>query len=607
MTKLILGTLLWLSAFAFNDSALRAGEAPLRIFPRWEKIWLSPRLKGNWVVLRYRHGFPKDNVPAGCVKIDLPDGVACESAVLTTFEQQTLADGRTRIGLPAVSLDGTKAWFLCLSTTLAPGATATCTISATWEGGKMQPESFPVEVIDAPAACQPKKIVTGAAIWPYQMSSWPDFFPQYASLGFNMIDHWRGAIHATQKVDELLKEQVAVARELGIAMAINASNWWDYEIVKSDPDAQAVYMNGKRVPNVPCPSYRGPGFTEKMRFNADIAKSGISFILSDEEFYPNRGAGVNVCACQRCQQRWRAWLPDHYPQLEYLPIQQVYEQRERRPELYRALLWFKASLTTERYRLYKAEIEMAVQEYGAASSPRPMLGWWAGAAEAWSLERSMTDARGLSQTLDYVVPQLYYRYRIPPRHFRRVIRRQCWALGRKGCLAGIDTDDDSTGYANTPGVLTASILETLFAGGSGYCLWYGPYMDTRQWVELARVNDVIATHERVFLDGKETDLFRSFSPTEVEGLPSDYFRPWSPDVCTATWENDEEGLLLVTDYREERTPIWVERSLANTGPMTLHDAFTDKTVVQLTAGRWDFRIHLESLPVTLLYWNKQKE
>jgi len=38
--------------------------------------------------------------------------------------------------------------------------------------------------------------------------------------------------------------------------------------------------------------------------------------------------------------------------------------------------------------------------------------------------------------------------------------------------------------------------------------------------------------------------------------------------------------------------------------MTLYDAFTDEKVVHLTEGRWDFRIHLDELPVRLLYWEK---
>jgi len=130
-------------------------------------------------------------------------------------------------------------------------------------------------------------------------------------------------------------------------------------------------------------------------------------------------------------------------------------------------------------------------------------------------------------------------------------------------------------------------------------------MDTRQWAELGQVNDVIAKHEQTLLEGKETDLFRSYAPITVEGLPESYFQPWSPDLCTTTWENETEGMLLVTDYRKTRTPIWVERSLKYSGQMTLYDAFTDEKVVHLTEGRWDFRIHLDASPEMLLFWKKQ--
>jgi hypothetical protein len=125
-------------------------------------------------------------------------------------------------------------------------------------------------------------------------------------------------------------------------------------------------------------------------------------------------------------------------------------------------------------------------------------------------------------------------------------------------------------------------------------------MDTRQWAELAAVNDVIAKRERTLLDGQETDLFRSFTP-EGEG---DYFHPWSPDVCTSTRETRQEGLLLISDYRPERTPIWIERSAKQAGPMSLHNAFTGQLVARLTKGQWDFRIHLKERPVQLLVWKK---
>ena len=235
------------------------------------------------------------------------------------------------------------------------------------------------------------------------------------------------------------------------------------------------------------------------------------------------------------------------------------------------------------------------------SSPRPLMGWWAAAAEDWTLENCMQDGRALANVIDQPIPQLYFRYRMPPRHFRDAIRRQCWALGGRNCFAGLDSDDPA---ASVPGNLTLAVLETLFAGGQGFCVWSGPYTDTRQWVELATVNNAVAKHERTFCDGVETDLFRAFAPITVEGLPKDYFRPWSPDVGAATRESETEGLVLIADYREERTPIRVERSLKYAGPMTLYDAFTDGQVVHLTEGRWDFPIHLDELPVKLLYWRK---
>ena len=585
-------------------------EETLTISPRWDTVWVSPRLKSNWVVLRFQHKFAKGKDPTGKITIDLSKGVSLGFPVWGEFKETKLPKGETRYEFSPVRMtDGSSTkgkrlglYYLSLSTTLEPGTEAKMRISAKWRGGEMKPRIFPINVIDAPAGQQPKSIVTGSATWSYQIG--PDFYEKYASLGFNLIDYWVGYIHATSEVHEPLKESVELARKHGITTSINASTSWDAEKIKEDPEAHAMYFSGKKYGEIACPSYRGPGFLDKMKFNAEIAKSGISHIQSDEELYINSGAGGNMCICERCEARWKEWLAKQYPELEYVSPGEVYKNREEYyPEHYRAWQWFMASLTTERYKIYKEELEKAVDKYDAKSSPRALLSWWAGAAEYGTL-RGQQDGRGLSQTIDYLFLQLYYRYKLRPRHFRAAVRRHSWAVDGIALCAGIDTDDHF-GDANTPGILAAGVLETLFAGGKGYCLWYGPYMDTRQWAELGRVNDVIAKHERTFLEGKETDLFRSFNPIVVEGLPKGYFQPWSPDVCTSTWENETEGLLLITDYREERTPIWVERSLKYTGPMTLYDAFTDEEVVHLTEGRWDFRIHLDELPVRMLYWNKK--
>jgi len=169
----------------------------------------------------------------------------------------------------------------------------------------------------------------------------------------------------------------------------------------------------------------------------------------------------------------------------------------------------------------------------------------------------------------------------------------------------LDSDGDGANgrggdFANPPGLLTAAVLETIMAGGKGYCMWAGAYMDTRQLAELSAVNGVLADHEDTFLDGKEASLFNAYPP-EGKG---DYFHPYSKEVFVSTRETKTEGVVLITDYRANRTPFWVERSTAHTGPMTLVDAFTGKTVAKLATNQWDFQIHLKDLPVRLLVWKK---
>ncbi len=606
----------------------------LKIIPRWGVAWVAPQITGSWIMLRYKHDWTKETAPTGKVFLELPAGVKCVSAIAMQFEETPTPSGGSLVTLSPVNLfaPDLKGGLLYLSTTLKPGTTSKAKSWAKWEGGESAPTEFDVKVADAKPVKQPKRIWTGAAMWPYMIANWPDYYKQYASLGFNHQNLWHGAIHATDKVNTDVLEIVTKARKAGVSTSIDSSESWGPEIWgdKPDKDAQALFTSGTR--SGPCPSYRGPAFDKWQARIARIAASGVSFILSDEETYGNGGYS-SACVCPRCEARWRKWLKENRPGMVYISptdvlnkhasvgsvvafdkLQDVKESSDLNQamstnddieEQYRAWLWFRASLTTERYQLYKKAIDKACKEFGVKSSPKPMLAWWAGAAEDYGMAVCMQDGRALSNIIDAVIPQLYFRYNMPPVTLREAIRRQAWATQGKAMWVGLDADDDIANgrggdFANTPGLLTAAVLETLMAGGKGYCMWAGAYMDTRQWAELSAVNGVVAKYEDTFLDGKETQSFGVYAP-EGKG---DYFHPYSKEVFVSTRETKTTGLLLITDYRKDRTPFWVERSLTCNGPLTLTDAFTGKVVTKLTANQWDFRIHLKDLPVKLLVWRK---
>ncbi|MBI3921642.1 MAG: hypothetical protein HY318_09515 [Armatimonadetes bacterium] len=583
-----------------------APNADLKIAPRWGCAWVAPQITGSWIMFRYKHNWTKENAPTGKVFIELPAGVKCVSAIGLPFQETATPSGGSLVTVSPVELYGPdlKGGLFYLSTTLAPGMATTGKAWAEWDGGKSVPTEFDVKVTDARPVKQPKRLWTGAAMWPYMIANWPDYYKQYASLGFNHQNLWHGAIWSTDKVNADVVDIVTQARKAGISTSIDSSTAWGPEIWGKTPnqDALAMFTDGQRAG--PCPSYRGPTFDDWQAKLARIAASGVSFILSDEETYGN-GGFTGACVCSRCEARWREWLKANRPGMAYVSPKEVIAKNADMPEEYRAWLWFRASLTTERYKTLKQAMARATREFGVKSSPAPMLGWWAGAAEDYTLAVCMQDGRALSGLIDAVVPQLYFRYNMPPVVLREAIRRHAWATQGKAMWAGLDGDDDITSgrggdFANTPGLLTAAVLETLMAGGKGYCMWAGAYMDTRQWAELSVVNGVIAKYEGTFLDGKETDLFRAFPP-EGKG---DYFHPYSKEVFVSTRETKSDALILITDYRAERTPFWVERSTAYAGPINLTDAFTGKALVKLAANQWDFRLHLKDLPVKLLVWKK---
>jgi hypothetical protein len=605
----------------FNTAAaMGADEAELlTIAPRWGTMWLSPDISANWVNMEVHNPLPKDSKAKGNLILEVPNGVECIWSSNKKIEHKPNADGtRTLLTIPYVDLTtkrpGHKGEMYYFITTLPAGTEETAKVWIERDGKKTKAEQFPIKVIAVSRGKQPKTLRTGVTMWPYQVHNWPNFIDEFASLGFNHNYFWSGVLYDTNyklpenlDSDERLKILAKDSWKKNITTSVVGTGTWDFETIDKNPNAQALFAKGTR--RGPCPSYRGPGFSDAVKQNCEkVAKSGVSYILSDEEFYMTHGftIGKHICFCPRCEALWKKWLPEHRPDLSYISPREVIERKEELPQHLHAWWTFRASLTTDRYRIWRDEFFKAVEKYGAKSSPSPMFGWCVGAADVTELNLAMIDSRSIGDVLDVHMPQIYYRYRIPPRDFRAIVRRQCWAMGRRNTEIIIDTDDwKKKGYANVPDVLLMGVLETAFAGAQGYCMWYGPYMDTRQWAELARANHVLATYERVFLEGRETDLFRSFAPIPQEGKHREFFEAWSNDVCTSTWENDDTGLLLVTDYRQDREPIWVERSRQYTGPMTLYDAFTGEKVAHLTDRQWEFYLQSVKSPVRLLYWNKK--
>ncbi|MBI2300952.1 MAG: hypothetical protein HYU66_18735, partial [Armatimonadetes bacterium] len=394
--------------------ALGSGWEDMTVAPRWGTVWLSPRLTANWVNLTYADMLTQRPAPVGEVVFDLPAGVQCLWAFEVRFHQSPPADGRSELVLEQVPMDGTKGVFLLLASKLPVGTVDQGRSWARWEGGRTRAAEFAVRVIDVPVARQPKRLMTGVATWPYMIDNWPDFQRQFASFGCNQMDLWHTAIYLADRYTEkprppaldYVARLARTNRELGISTAVDASIWWDEGAMSDDPDAHALFADGTR--SGPCPSYRGPGFTRGMQKNVAIAQSGISWVQSDEEVYGN-GNFTRACVCPRCEARWREWLKASRPELDYLPPKTVITEREAHPEQWRAWLWFRAALTTERYRLYRAELARVVGQTKASSSPQPRLGWWAGAAEDHTLLHAMQDARGLASVVDQIIPQLYFR------------------------------------------------------------------------------------------------------------------------------------------------------------------------------------------------------
>ncbi len=286
--------------------------------------------------------------------------------------------------LPGAKLTQTRpehhGHYLYFSTTLPPDTIETGKAWVEWGVCQSTISTFPVKIIDVPVTSQPQQFSTGVAMWSYQIDNWPNFMEQYAAMGFNHMNLWHGLIHNPSTPDEWVRQWVERAITNNTVVSIKTSDTWDLAVVDADPDAQTLSPGGERQGwTSPCPSYRGPGFVDEVQKLVKVSKSGLSYILSDEERYGSQGG--TACVGDRCTARWQAWLPVHRPDLEYHTPLDVITNRVDLPEHYQAWLWFRAFLSTERFAYFKQEFDHAVTNNVELAGVPPMLSWWAGAAE----------------------------------------------------------------------------------------------------------------------------------------------------------------------------------------------------------------------------------
>ena len=483
-----------------------------------------------------------------------------------------------------VNVDGVPSYHgwvqFYLTTTWKPDQKGKSYLYLKWKDGQQPKQEIEFTCINIPEAKTPKRLITGMSIYGYAYTHWPDFLKSYKRLGLNTVNLCNNDIWSPvplEKLDKFVKDCVSSG------VWVNGEMWAGFPAgneLDRDMDSKAVNLVGTKL-NEPCPSYRGTLFQEWLNKAKNVPRHGISWLDYDDEIY---GSGIHLCYCNRCKERFKEFLKEKYPNLEYVDPSVFEMEFTKYPELDKAWIDFKTEMVTEWFRIVRKEVAPEVEKYKAKSGPKKglMVSDYIHAVyeRQRHVENNLHDLRKLAGVLDYMTPMAYtgcfQRY---PAWVGKVVEFFVEEIGTQdsGCLGGLDAGDSWT-VGNQPNeYVRDDVLETVMSGGKGYifCKYVG--FDGLDFKYLAQTNNILSQVEDIILDGK---------PVEVKIVESE------KRVFVKGREYKDRTLVLVSEYLKNE-PIEVTLEYQTTTSKKVIDLYTNEVVSELSKDKNTFKITLD--------------
>ena len=549
---------------------LKPGEANSDLF--YDEFPVSSKIPSR-IVLRARQKLPKGAWQAsGRFFIDLPGGVKFLSHQGT---EEGRGSGATRYTFDFKNHDEEPRYYAVYLFALADGPKvdgkhATCWIE--WDGGKESPYNVPIQYIDIPAVAQPKEIVTGVAAAGKMTEIYPDYFGMLRSMGFNTVDFWKRG-QGAEWINDFMAHGMDVDAE--------HSGFSDLRgLVEKVPDMGSITRHGRPSGAIDA-SHRGKGFEIFLNELEDLVAKGFSCIMIDDEHYGDRT--MDTCICDRCKERWSEWLGRRRPHLEVVDPQVFLDDPLGYPDHFDAWWFFRANLVTEWYQAAREHIKASIDKHGARSGAEPWFASYTGAVGLSNIKDNFLNVAETGQVFDRIMPMYYSGGYALRREIRKLIR----AAGREVSYASLNMGEARADRRMwKPGENRAHILESLFAGGRGYMYWAWNKSNLRIIAEVAETNGVVAEHEEVFANGRNTERF------------------WTeqPRTFATTLETGSKGLLLITNYTAtDNRRIQVFKRPEK--PMVLTDVYTGEQL-KLGADQQVFAVFVPAAQCGLWKWDK---
>ena len=248
-----------------------------------------------------------------------------------------------------------------------------------------------------------------------------DFYAEYPDTeglrrsGFNYLDMWT---YLTPDESDwgisLLDSTLAKTSKAGVGEIAWIREWWWHNGQK-EADGMATLIDGKKVSNMLCLSYRGKWYQALIDQGKYLIDRGLYFHSTDPEMY---GEGSKICFCESCKKRFGDYLKKKAADVAYEDPAIFEKNPEQYAELHRLWNAFKCWSYTEFFAEYRRAMEQYMKEKGIREPFRFMIyssyhrsfpGFWQyeDYRKSHSYLMTLEDPQTFVGVFDFVAPMVY--------------------------------------------------------------------------------------------------------------------------------------------------------------------------------------------------------
>lgn len=468
-----------------------------------------------------------------------------------------------------------------------------------WSKGKQPPQPLKIRVVAVPEAKPFKHI-------PVYLSMPNDFYAEYPDTaglrrtGFNYLDMWTYLTpDETDWGVSLLDTTLAKTRKAGIGGIAWIREWWWHRGQK-EPDGMATLIDGQKVNDMLCLSYRGKWYQALIDQGKYLIDRGLYFHSTDPEMY---GKGDKICFCESCKKRFKDYLKKNAENIAYEDPAVFEKVPEQHTELHRLWNAFKCWSYTEFFAEYRRAMEQYMKEKGIKEPFRfmiyssyhrsfPGFSHYEDYRKSHSYLMTLEDPQTFIGVFDFVGPMVYmdvyanyedYDMLLPWRDtdvLRRITENK---VPIAPILCGGYPFTYAFGSDLNAEMLRYNMLEVIAGGGRGFGFWGECPLDAADMKAVAQVVNMLSPYENLILSARPTSNVKVLSANAI----------------VKRLESPQGSLILVSEY--SRRPLEVEIECPVNSPSRVVDTATGKVLGQITSARPGFKVHLDKDRAVMLY------